>query len=141
MDLGLTGKTAFVAGASKGLGFSAAKQLAEEGCQVAICSRDRNRIEAAAASLEGNAGSVIGIQCDVTREEDIQNAIDQAVSHFGGLDILVTNSGGPPTGFVDDFTSDDWRSGIELNLISTINLVRHALPHLREAAGKKGFAI
>ncbi len=134
MDLGYDGLTAFVAGASKGLGFSVAKALAAEGCNVAICSRDPGRITAAADSLAAMPGEALGLPCDVTDEAQIELAIRQTVDRFGGLNVLVTNAGGPPTGFIDDFSAEEWRSGIELNLVSTINLVRHALPHLRKSA-------
>jgi 3-oxoacyl-[acyl-carrier protein] reductase len=141
MDLGLTDRVAFVTGASQGLGFAVARQLAAEGCHVAICSRSQERIQQAADALRDMPGNVIGLTCDVTDEPAITHAINQVVAQLGQLNILVTNAGGPPTGFVDDFDAADWREGIELNLISTINLVRHALPHLRKASeSADGFA-
>ncbi len=141
MDLGLKGRTAFVAGASTGLGLASAVELAAEGCHVAICSRDRSRIEGAAESVRSASAEgtrVVAIPCDVTDESAVRNAIDRTVDELGGLNILVTNAGGPPAGFVDDFSSDDWRGALELNLMSTINLTRYALPHLREAARSSG---
>lgn len=136
MDLGLKNLTAFVAGASSGLGFAVAKTLAEEGCRVAICSRSRKRIEEAASSLSDH-GEIIPLVCDVTDEEQIAAAMEEAGERFGGrLNVLVTNAGGPPSGYIGDFDADDWRGGIELNLMSTINLCRHALPYLRAAAGE-----
>lgn len=144
MDLGLVGKVALVAGASSGLGLAAALELAREGCHVAICSRSRQRIEGAAGRIAGDAGVarelVLPIECDVTDEADIASAISRTVDTFGRLNILVTNAGGPPSGFVGDFSADDWRSAFELNLISTINLVRHALDPLRRAASESGHA-
>lgn len=137
MDLGLQGKVAFVAGASGGLGFAIAKAFVAEGASVAICSRDHARIQAAAELLGEN---VLPIVCDVTDEVSVRRALTQTVVHFGALHILVTNAGGPPSGFIDDFTSDDWRQALELNLMSTINLCRHALPHLRKAAKNDGHA-
>ena len=74
--------------------------------------------------------------CDVTRESEIRLAIDRSVGRFGGLNILLANAGGPKTGFIDDFSAEDWKAGLELNLVSTINLCRYALPHLRQAARK-----
>lgn len=133
MDLGLKDRTAFVSGASAGLGFAVAKSLLEEGCHVAICSRSEERIGAAARKLE-HLGEVIPLVCDVTEEAQVKAALDAAGSHFGGrLNVLVTNAGGPPAGLIDDFSADDWRRGVELNLMSTINLSRHALPYLRAA--------
>ncbi len=134
MDLGLEDRIAFVAGASRGLGFAVAQELIREGCRVALCSRDENRVTEAAGRLSGDRSRVMPVVCDVTDEAAIQRALSDAVAHFGGLNILVTNAGGPPTGFIDDFSADQWRAAIELNLISTINLCRHALPFLRDAA-------
>lgn len=135
MDLGLEGRAAFVAGASSGLGYAVAHELLSEGCRVAICSRTRERIDAAAAELGRIEGaSVLPIVCDVTDEESIARAMDETVSTFGALNILITNAGGPPSGYIDDFSSDQWRDALELNLMSTINLCRSALPHLHYAA-------
>ncbi len=138
MDLQLEGKRAFIAGSSSGLGYATARELAAEGCRVAICSRDRDRIETAASRLADetnvDAADILPIVCDVTDESDIDRAISETVAAFGGLNILVTNAGGPPSGFIDSLSSSQWRSALELNLMSTINLCRAALPHLREAA-------
>jgi len=143
MNLGLEGKTAFVAGASSGLGFAVAAQLVEEGCNVAICSRSSDRIEQAANRLNGRSDGnrVLPLVCDVTIEEAISEAVRQTVEMFGSLSLLVTNAGGPPTGQIDDFSADEWRNALDLNLVSTINLTRHALPQLRRAAAEPdGFA-
>jgi 3-oxoacyl-[acyl-carrier protein] reductase len=140
MDLGLKDRIAFVAGASAGMGLASAIELAREGCLVAICSRDEERIQDAARKVateaHGDASRVLPIVCDVTRERQIEAALEQVCAHFGGLNILVTNAGGPPAGFVGDFDADDWRQALELNLISTINLCRHSLRELREGAAK-----
>ncbi len=138
MDLGIEGRTAFVAGASSGLGYAVAFALAREGCRVAICSRDEGRIAAAAARLVREAGvdreSILPLVCDVTVERAAHDAVDRTGGYFGGLHILVTNAGGPPPGYIDDLSLETWRAAIELNLISTIQLCRAALPHLRAAA-------
>lgn len=138
MDLGLTDRIAFVAGASAGLGYAAAGALLREGCRVAIASRSRDRIEAAAGRLRADEGveesRVLPLVCDVRDEDAIADAMAATEAAFGGLHVLVTNAGGPPSGYVDDFDAADWRDALELNLVSTINLVRHALPALRRAA-------
>lgn len=142
MDFGLNERVAFVAGASSGLGRAVARELLLEGCRVAICSRDSDRIRTAADELAIepgiSAGSVLPIACDVTNEGQIERALQETVDTFGDLHLLVTNSGGPPTGQIDDFDADAWREALELNLISTINLCRHALPHLRKTVNKPG---
>lgn len=137
MDFGLEDRTAFVAGASSGLGRAAAKALLRESARVAICSRDRSRIEAAAEEIRGATGvpddRVLPLVCDVTVEEEIERALSETVEEFGGLNVLVSNAGGPPTGKIEDFDAEEWREALELNFMSTVNMCRHALPHLREA--------
>ena len=139
MDLRLGNASAFVAGSSSGLGRAIARQLLMEGCRVTICSRNRERIDEARSWLIEETGcpseNVYATTCDVTMESDIKRAMEEAASRFGGLNLLVTNAGGPPTGQIDDLDAETWRSALELNLMSTINLSRAALPFLREAAG------
>ena len=138
MNLGLKGKSAFIAGASSGLGLAVATALVREGCNVTFCSRNEVRIKKAADTILqhdwADPARVFPTVCDVTRESEIRRAIDRSVERFGGLHILLTNAGGPKTGYIDDFSAEDWKVGLELNLVSTINLCRHALPHLRRAA-------
>jgi NAD(P)-dependent dehydrogenase (short-subunit alcohol dehydrogenase family) len=97
MDLGLKGCRALVAGASKGLGKACALSLAKEGAKVFICSRNLTDIESTAAEI----GAVGFAAADVSRAEDVQRLVAQAIDTLGGLDILVTNAGGPPTGPFD----------------------------------------
>lgn len=149
MDLGLKDRITFVAGASSGLGEAAATELAREGARVAICSRSQARIREAARRIRDAADlqedrqedpRVLPLVCDVRDEEAIERAVRQTSEHFGGLHVLVTNAGGPPPGAVDDFDAEAWRDALELNLLSTINLCRHALPLLRRAAKEDGLA-
>ena len=138
MDLGLTDRSAFVAGASSGLGKAVAERLVREGARVALCSRTEERITEAARAIQEKTGAsadrVMPLVCNVTEEEQVEEALAKTTSHFGELNILVTNAGGPPAGYIDDFSADEWREALELNLMSTVNMCRHALPHLREAA-------
>ncbi len=144
MDFGLTDRTAFVAGASKGLGYAAALELAREGCNVALCSRDETRITTAADDLREDADvpddRVLPLVCDVTEEAAVQDAIQDTVDTFGGLHVLVTNAGGPPSGAATDVEPSDYREAVELNLMSTISMCEAALPHLRSAAETDGHA-
>lgn len=144
MDFGLSGRVALVSGASSGLGLAVATELVREGCRVTICSRSEERINEAAEQIRRETGAgtpnLLPVACDVTREDQIEAAIRKTVEEYGSLNILVTNAGGPPSGFVDDFDAKDWREALELNLMSTINLCRHALPHLRKAAKDDGHA-
>lgn len=135
MNLGLSNRSAFVAGASKGLGRAAARALAAEGCDVAICSRNEARITSAADDIEDRTGAnVLPLVCDVTDSAQIEAAVAETVEAFDGLNILVTNAGGPPPGAATDVGPDDYRDAVELNLMSTIELCYAALPHLRAAA-------
>ena len=141
MDLGLSNRTAFVAGASKGLGRATAHELAQEGCNVALCSRDGGRIRTAAEAIRDDTGAeVLPLVCDVTDAEQVESAIAQTANTFGSLHVLVTNAGGPPSGAATELDPSDYRDAVELNLMSTISLCDAALPHLRTAAAEDDHA-
>ncbi|MDZ7373318.1 MAG: SDR family oxidoreductase [candidate division KSB1 bacterium] len=132
MDLGLEGKVALVAAASKGLGRAAAEALAREGCNVAICSRDAARVKEAADAIRSRTGrDVLPVVADLTRTEDVERFVQAAVSRFGRLHIVVSNAGGPPAGTFDDLTEEQWQQAIPQTLLSAVRLVRFSLPHLR----------
>ncbi len=136
MDLGLKDKVAIVAGASKGLGYAVALGLAREGAKVAICSRDRERIEAAGANILPQTGAVVfAAPADVTQREDGTRFVGQVIDRFGGVDILVTNAGGPPSGTFDDFGEQDWRNAVELNFMSALHLIYNCVPSMRQRGG------
>jgi 3-oxoacyl-[acyl-carrier protein] reductase len=133
MDLGLTGKVAIVAAASSGLGKATAMELAAEGARVAINARDENKLRDTAVEIQSKTGAeVITIAGDVTREGLVHHLVSETKTRFGSVDIVVANAGGPPAGFFDDFSAQHYRDAVELNLISTINLCREAVPHMRE---------
>jgi 3-oxoacyl-[acyl-carrier protein] reductase len=134
VDLGLEGKVALVTAASKGLGRAAATGLAAEGAKVAVCARHEETLQAAAREISAVTGSeVLPIVADLTRAEDIERLLADTVAHYGGLQILVTNSGGPPAGYFADFSDADWQGAVSLTLMSAIRLIRAALPHLRQS--------
>lgn len=135
MDLGIKGKTAAVAAASQGLGWACATELAREGARVAICSRDRGRVDAAAARLrEAVAGvEVHGFVADVSVRTDCEQFVADTVSTLGAIDILVTNTGGPVPGSLDQVGPDDFDDGYGSTLMSAINMMRTAVPHMRRA--------
>lgn len=132
MDLGLKGKVALVAAASKGLGFGVARALAAEGAKVSICSRNAAEIEAAAQKLRDETGAeVIANACDVTKPADIQTWIDQTVAHWGDtIDALLVNAGGPPGGLLIEFSDEQWQAAFELTLLSSVRMIRATLPHM-----------
>ena len=136
MDLMLNNKVALVAAASKGLGRAVATGLAREGAKVAILSRDRDRIEAAAADIRDETDAeLLPLVTDVRQLDEIEHAIATTVERFGGLDILVTNAGGPPAGSFETVNDQAFVDAIELNLLSTIRLCRAAVPHMKERGG------
>ena len=133
MDLGLKDKVAIVAAASSGLGKATALELAAEGARVAINARNDEQLQATARQIQSTTGAeVLAIAGDVTSEGLVRHLVSQTRTQFGRVDILVANAGGPPAGFFDHFDAQAYRDAVELNLISTINLCREAVPHMRE---------
>lgn len=134
MDLGLKGLRALVAGSSRGLGYAVAQALAMEGCQVAINSRESAKVSAAAQKLAFESGSkVIGLVGDVSDPLIPVNLVEGTVAAFGGLDLLVTNSGGPPSGKFETLDDAAWQKAVDLTLLSHVRMIRAALPHLRQS--------
>ncbi len=129
MDLGLRGRRAAVAASTAGLGLATARALVDEGARVAICGRDADRLVAAAAAL---GPDVVAIEADVGNESGATAFVAEAAERLGGLDILVANAGGPPSGTAAAVTVDGYRSAIELNLLSTVAMALTALPAMRE---------
>jgi 3-oxoacyl-[acyl-carrier protein] reductase len=129
MDLGLHGRTAIVAGASSGLGLASAEALANEGANVTMLARRREELE-----LESNRLGALAVRGDVTNASDLTRAVELTVQAFGGIDIVVWNSGGPPPGTASTITDDQLESAFELLLAPAIRLVRACLPHLRQSA-------
>ena len=136
MDLQLKGKVALIAGASKGLGFGVAQAMAREGAIVSISSRDEASITAAASRLERETGTkVFAMPVDVRSADAIQRWVAATVDRFGGIDALMTNSGGPPAGAVLSFDDAAWQDAAELLLFSTLRMVRAAVPSMQARGG------
>lgn len=138
MDLGLKEKVALVLAASKGLGRASASALAAEGAYVTIGARNRQALENAALEIQRESGSrVLAIPTDVTKEEDIQAIVAATVQEFGQIDILVNNAGGPPSGTFETIGDAQWQSAFELNVLSTVRLIRLVLPYMqRRGSGR-----
>jgi 3-oxoacyl-[acyl-carrier protein] reductase len=135
MDLQLKGKRALVTGASRGLAYATASLLASEGAHLAINSRKPESIQSAAASIRNQTGSqVFSIAGDLTEKGVPERVVGEAVQKLEGLDILVTNAGGPPAGKFQDFNDQDWQNAIDLALMSHVRLIRNALPHLKQSS-------
>lgn len=132
MDLGLSGRTALVTGASSGLGLASAEALAAEGANVTLVARRRELVEREAERIGG-----LGVRGDVTVPRDLERAVEQTVAAFGGLDILVWNAAGPPPGTGTDVTPDAVDQAIELMVQPAVRLVTLTLPYLeRSGAGR-----
>jgi 3-oxoacyl-[acyl-carrier protein] reductase len=132
MDLGLTGKVAFVAAASKGMGRACALGLAAEGARVAMCARSAGPLEAAAAEIRARTGAeVVAVAADLSRANDVERAIERTREAVGGVDILVANVGGPPPGGFDQMNDQQWMAAFEQVHLSTVRLIRLVLPHMR----------
>jgi 3-oxoacyl-[acyl-carrier protein] reductase len=132
MDLGLKGKVAMVAGASRGLGYAVAKVLADEGARVSIASRDEAAIRTAAQRIGGDAQAV---PVDVRSADAIREWAAAVEKKFGGIDLLFTNSGGPPAGATLSFDDRAWQDAADLLLFSTLRMIRAAVPSMQTRGG------
>jgi 3-oxoacyl-[acyl-carrier protein] reductase len=136
MDLELKDKVAIVGGASKGLGRACAQVLAEEGVRVAVCSRSRDDLEKAAQEIRGATGrDVFAFPGDLDRHDTIKELIARAVEHFGRLDILINNSGGPPLARAHNATEEQWATALQRSLLFFARMSREAVPHLKKQGG------
>jgi 3-oxoacyl-[acyl-carrier protein] reductase len=134
MDLGLKDKRAFIAGSSRGLGYATAHTLAREGCRVVINSRNGEKVKAAAQTIVHETGAqAFGVAGDVSEASAAETLIESAVELLGGLDILITNAGGPPAGSFEIFDEETWQKAVDTSFISHVRLIRAALPHLRKS--------
>ena len=134
MDMQLKGKCALVTGSSRGLGYATALALAKEGCKVAVNSRDDARASAAAANIAWETGmQVLGLAGDLTDPDVPGQIVGEAASLLGGLDILITNAGGPPSGAFESFDEAAWQKAIDLSFMCHVRLIKAALPHLRQS--------
>jgi 3-oxoacyl-[acyl-carrier protein] reductase len=132
MDFGLRGKVALVCGASKGIAYAAAEALAQEGCALAICSRDDAAITDAAARLRQYGVPVNAITADLSTTDGIETVVRDTHSEFGQVDVLIANTGGPPTGPAMSHDWAAWTSASELLLRSAVELTRAFVPGMRE---------
>src|SRR5262249_51707611 len=136
MDTGLRGRRAIVCAASRGLGKASALGLAREGASLVICARGPEALETTAREIQlATGGTIVPVTADVSRRDDVERLIETAVKTLGGLDVLVTNTGGPPSGPFESLSDDDWRGAVDSMLMSVVWLTRAAIPELRRAGG------
>ena len=134
MDLKLQGKRALVTGASRGLGYAIARTLANEGASIALNSRSTDSLFEAAEDLVQTSGAqVVALPGDVTDPTVPDHLVTRTVEQLGGLDLLLTNASGPPSGKFESFDDQTWQTAIDLSLLSHVRLIRAALPALRQS--------
>lgn len=132
MDLGINGKVALVGGSSRGLGRAVAHELALEGCAVAICGRDADTVEQTRDEMASATGAqVLGVAVDLSTPEGVEQLMRTTTDRFGRIDILVTNTGGPPAGPFESHSPETWRAAVAQNLESVLNLCRAVLPEMK----------
>ena len=133
MDLGLRGRVAIVAAASKGLGRAVAEELAREGAHVAICARTAQTLEETAAGIAKSSGTeVFHTALDVTDSKAVAEFVAAVETRFGRVDICVTNSGGPPSNVFKGTTQEDWRAALDQLLMSTVFFAQETLPRMQK---------
>src|SRR3982751_5765973 len=132
MDLGLTGKVALVTAASKGMGKASAMGLAAEGARVVMCARTESDLKNAAEEIRAKTrAEVLAMPADVTKKDDVAALVDGAVKAFGHADILVATAGGPPRGYFEEMTDEQWQGAFDVSLLSVVRLVRAVLPSMK----------
>lgn len=136
MDLGLTGKVAMVAGASRGLGYAVAEALVREGAHASIASRDEGRVGAAGRRLDAaGPGEVLATATNVATPADIEHWFQATTARFGGVDLLFVNAGGPPAGPAMAFDDEQWQGAVDLLLLSAVRMIRLAVPSMDARGG------
>ncbi|MFH1502675.1 MAG: SDR family oxidoreductase [Candidatus Eisenbacteria bacterium] len=136
MEFGLKGKRALVTASSMGIGRACALALSREGADVAICARGLDALESAGKTIRSETGGrVVAIGADLSYGSQVDSLVEQALKELGGLDVLVTNAGGPPSGQFMDFDDEAWMKAVTLNLMSVVRLMRAVVPAMRDAGG------
>src|ERR1700734_2638214 len=132
MDLGLKGRVAIVAAASKGLGRAVAEEFEKEGCEVAICARTAADLETTANEIGKASGRTIFWRAlDVTKQDAVRTFVEEVDKKYGRIDICVTNAGGPPAKKFLEISLEDWRAAVELTLLSNVYFAREVLPRMQ----------
>jgi 3-oxoacyl-[acyl-carrier protein] reductase len=131
MDLQLNGRVAMVAASSKGLGRAIAVALAREGCKLSICSRTEASLTPARDEIAATGTDGLAVACDVTKGDDLQRWFETTTARFGQVDILVTNTGGPPAAPFMKLTDDQWLLGVDTTLMNVVRLSRLVIPGMQ----------
>lgn len=132
MNLELQNRVAMVAAASKGLGRAVAESLAAEGCRLSICARSLDSLEPARKAIGDRGADVLPVACDVSKAADLQRWFDETIKRFERVDVLVTNTGGPPAAPFLKLTEEQWQTGIDATLMNVVRLSRMVIPDMRK---------
>jgi len=132
MELGLKDRVAIVTGSSRGIGKAIAHGLAKEDAKVVICARNEDELKETAEELKSTSGNeVLPVRVDLRNKEDIKTLVKKTVNKFGGVDILVNNTGGPPLSLFMETSEEDWRDATDLLLMSVVTACKEVIPHMK----------
>ena len=133
METGLNGRVAIIAAASQGIGRATAEAFATEGCSLAICARNTERLQSAAAAIRDTAAvEVLAQACDVTDESAVHRFVQSAAEKFGHIDVCVTNAAGPPVKGFFEVSIEEWRNALQANFLSAVYFAREVIPHMQQ---------
>jgi 3-oxoacyl-[acyl-carrier protein] reductase len=133
LELGLKNRNVIVAASSEGIGYAAATKFAQEGARVAMCSRDANKLRAAAEEIRRlHSAEVLAEPLDVTDNSAVQQFVAHVVRQFGGVDVCVTNAGGPPAKMFLSTTTEEWHRALELNFMSVVYFAHVVIPLMQK---------
>ena len=133
MDLGLRGRVALVAASSRGLGRAVAEELGAEGADLVLCARDEGALGTVAETIRRASGvRVVSVRADLSEPGDVQRVVDEGTRALERIDVLVTNTGGPPAGPFESHSPEAWHAAVRQNLDSVVNLVRAVLPGMKQ---------
>ncbi|MEA2229013.1 MAG: hypothetical protein QOF04_2643, partial [Solirubrobacteraceae bacterium] len=133
MDLGMKGAAVLITGASKGIGYSTAKLLGEEGCRIAITARDDERLQASAQRLRDETGAEVFAEAgDMSVMADVERVRDATIEAFGQIDVLITCAGSSPGGLMENLTEEEWFGSLNLKFMGYVRSCRAVIPHMRD---------
>jgi gluconate 5-dehydrogenase len=128
----LTGKVAVITGASSGLGADAARAYATQGADVALLARRKEKLDKVVKEIEATGRKAIAVQCDVSKEEDVEKAIKEVLAHYGKIDILLNNAGIAFAGSVENLTVEQWDTAMDINVKGIFLTCKYVVPHMKE---------
>ena len=131
-EIDLAGRAVLITGGSRGLGLIMARELAGQGCRVAICARDETELESARRDLEARGADVLALRCDVSDHGDVQRTVQQVTAHFGRIDVLINNAGIIQVGPLDTMTVQDFEHALAVNFLGSLYTTMAVLPQMRD---------